>query len=100
MWEVFTCCDLPYGGVETKHIFRHVYLLKMRPQKPEECPDGVYEIMSKCWGEVNICEHISFHTVILETSINNQRNHVLHHLMSGVKNVSGLKNVPDVPSTY
>ena len=54
MWEVFTCCDTPYDGIENKDIYLHVVDNGKRLNKPEKCPDMLYTIMQSTWQQVLI----------------------------------------------
>ncbi|ODN05359.1 Fibroblast growth factor receptor 3 [Orchesella cincta] len=50
LWEIFTYGGCPYPGVSTNNVFD---LLKngYRMDRPEHCPEDVYELMRTCWEE-------------------------------------------------
>ncbi|ESO00685.1 hypothetical protein HELRODRAFT_175668 [Helobdella robusta] len=53
MWEIFTCGDLPYLGVENLDVYDHVSKYGNRLEKPDKCSDEIYQIMQKTWQEVS-----------------------------------------------
>ncbi|XP_068745558.1 fibroblast growth factor receptor 2-like [Montipora capricornis] len=58
LWEIFTLGGSPYPGIPIEKLFD---LLKTgyRMQKPQNCPNNVYDIMINCWDE-NPCNRASF----------------------------------------
>lgn len=50
LWEIFTLGGSPYPGIPIEKLFD---LLKSgyRMQKPQNCPNEIYDIMLNCWDE-------------------------------------------------
>ncbi|XP_015756865.1 PREDICTED: fibroblast growth factor receptor 2-like isoform X2 [Acropora digitifera] len=50
LWEIFTLGGSPYPGIPIEKLFE---LLKSgyRMQKPQNCPNDIYDIMLNCWDE-------------------------------------------------
>ena len=48
MWELFSSGKVPYPGLNNEQVFQKV-ICGYRMEKPEDCPDEVYQIMLKCW---------------------------------------------------
>lgn len=67
LWEIFTLGRRPYEDVENKQI--PPFLISgNRLQKPDTCPDELFELMIRCWNE-NPRERPSFsycHSKLLE----------------------------------
>jgi serine/threonine protein kinase/NADH:ubiquinone oxidoreductase subunit 6 (subunit J) len=51
LWEVMSLAQSPYPGVDNQDIL--VYLKQgKRLIKPDECPQSIYDVMSKCWLQI------------------------------------------------
>jgi hypothetical protein len=51
LWEIMTLCFLPYHDIsDDKEVARAVRAGERLP-KPDNCPDELYAIMTKCWCE-------------------------------------------------
>jgi serine/threonine protein kinase len=50
LWELFSGGAVPYLGMTNVETAEQV-LAGYRMNKPELCPDSVYQIMTKCWAE-------------------------------------------------
>ena len=48
-WELFTYGKIPFFELDNKSVVLEV-VKGTRPKKPENCPDEVFEIMTKCWN--------------------------------------------------
>lgn len=61
LWEIFTLGGSPYPGIPVERLFD---LLKSgyRMQKPQNCPNEIYDIMLNCWDE-NSSNRASFTTL-------------------------------------
>ncbi|XP_062504451.1 uncharacterized protein LOC134181228 [Corticium candelabrum] len=48
LWEVMTLAQVPYPGRQNQDV---IALLRsgQRLERPENCPEEIYEIMSQCW---------------------------------------------------
>jgi len=64
LWEIFTLGGSPYPGIPVERLFD---LLKsgFRMEKPQVCPNEMYEIMVKCWYE-NPSHRPSFTNLVKE----------------------------------
>ncbi|XP_076362758.1 vascular endothelial growth factor receptor 1-like isoform X2 [Tachypleus tridentatus] len=51
MWEFFTLGSNPYPGIDIDEEFYKKLKNGYRMEKPELCPDDVYNIMQDCWKE-------------------------------------------------
>ncbi|XP_013783997.1 mast/stem cell growth factor receptor kita-like [Limulus polyphemus] len=51
MWEFFTLGSNPYPGIDVDEEFYKKLKNGYRMEKPELCPDDVYNIMQDCWKE-------------------------------------------------
>ncbi|TRY68840.1 hypothetical protein TCAL_03044 [Tigriopus californicus] len=49
LWEMFTLGKTPYPGVEGGEHFSNVLSGGYRMERPDLCPQVVYDIMTKCW---------------------------------------------------
>ncbi len=50
MWEVWSGGEIPFALLDDE---RAAELVKQggRPEKPDRCPDSVWDIMGKCWSQ-------------------------------------------------
>ncbi|XP_070552499.1 tyrosine-protein kinase Tec-like [Ptychodera flava] len=51
MWEVFTAGKMPYPSMSNVEVVTQVTHRGYRLEKPNACPQNVYQIMSECWKE-------------------------------------------------
>ncbi|XP_035826592.1 tyrosine-protein kinase HTK16 [Aplysia californica] len=49
LWEMFSYAALPYEDMTGVEVLKFIEDGN-RLQQPEKCPDGVYEVMMKCWS--------------------------------------------------
>ncbi|XP_063973343.1 tyrosine-protein kinase Shark isoform X2 [Diachasmimorpha longicaudata] len=49
LWEMFSYGDQPYGDRRGVDVIQLVEKGE-RLQKPEDCPDHIYEVMNRCWS--------------------------------------------------
>jgi tyrosine-protein kinase len=50
LWEMYSYGEIPYGdlqGMEVIELVGNGYRL----EKPEECPDAVFDVIQRCWSE-------------------------------------------------
>lgn len=48
LWEIATLGKSPYPGVELSNVY-HLIDTGYRMECPDNCPDGIYQLMRKCW---------------------------------------------------
>ena len=48
LWEMVTLAELPYRGLSNYEVIESVVRGKIN-DRPEGCPDDLYEMMKKCW---------------------------------------------------
>ncbi|RWS21332.1 mast/stem cell growth factor receptor kita-like protein [Leptotrombidium deliense] len=51
LWEFFTLGSNPYPGIEVNEDFYKKLKYGYRMEKPDLCPNSVYQIMIDCWRE-------------------------------------------------
>eukprot|EP01114_Cavostelium_apophysatum_P001543 TRINITY_DN1133_c0_g1_i3.p1 TRINITY_DN1133_c0_g1~~TRINITY_DN1133_c0_g1_i3.p1 ORF type:complete len:1385 (+),score=262.55 TRINITY_DN1133_c0_g1_i3:75-4229(+) len=49
LWELYSSAEMPYKGMNNKQAADQVKEGYRLP-KPEECPDEIYELMTRCWA--------------------------------------------------
>jgi len=50
IWEVFTNALIPFFEItDDEDLKKHVFRDRFRLNQPAQCPNGVFEIMSRCW---------------------------------------------------
>ncbi|KAK7078642.1 hypothetical protein SK128_025564 [Halocaridina rubra] len=49
LWEMYTFGDQPYGDLSGHEVVESLEKDERLPQ-PENCPDGVYKLMLRCWS--------------------------------------------------
>ncbi|KAG9463797.1 hypothetical protein GDO78_021057 [Eleutherodactylus coqui] len=50
MWEMFTYGQEPWLGLNGRQILNKIDREGERLERPDDCPQGVYSIMMKCWA--------------------------------------------------
>lgn len=48
LWEMATLAAQPYQGLSNEEVLRYVLNGRVM-EKPEDCPDRLFELMQKCW---------------------------------------------------
>ena len=61
-WEVFEHGKTPYPGVMLENTMNYV-LHGNRMDKPQECPDPLYDLMLQCW-QIEVSTRPTFHTIV------------------------------------
>ncbi|XP_039997417.1 non-receptor tyrosine-protein kinase TNK1 isoform X2 [Xiphias gladius] len=59
LWEMFTYCEEPWFGLSGRQILWRVEREGERLEKPQDCPQGLYAVMRKCWA-CNAADRPSF----------------------------------------
>ncbi|EDQ88932.1 uncharacterized protein MONBRDRAFT_44237 [Monosiga brevicollis MX1] len=49
LWEIATFGDVPYPGLEARDVINQLEGGYRMPE-PQDCPAGLYEIMTQCWA--------------------------------------------------
>ncbi|KAL1493064.1 hypothetical protein ABEB36_011201 [Hypothenemus hampei] len=49
LWEMATLASQPYQGLSNEQVLRYI-MDGGTMQRPEDCPDKLYEVMSMCWN--------------------------------------------------
>ncbi|KAG8447605.1 hypothetical protein GDO86_014929 [Hymenochirus boettgeri] len=102
LWEIATYGMSPYPGIDLSQVYE---LLEKdyRMERPEGCPEKVYELMRACW-QWNPLErpsfaeiHQAFETMFQESSISDEVEKELGK--KGLKvNMSNLPQAPELPT--
>ncbi|KAK2141824.1 hypothetical protein LSH36_1035g01017 [Paralvinella palmiformis] len=50
MWEVFSGGSMPYGQMRNQDIVTEVCQQNKRLERPQKCPEPVYDLMQECWN--------------------------------------------------
>ncbi|XP_053574404.1 non-receptor tyrosine-protein kinase TNK1 isoform X2 [Bombina bombina] len=50
LWEMFTYGQEPWLGLSGRQILMKIDREGERLERPEDCPQGIYSIMKKCWA--------------------------------------------------
>nr|BAG55488.1 receptor-type protein tyrosine kinase [Monosiga ovata] len=58
LWEIWTYCQMPYGGWNNKKVIEQVSNGYRLP-RPEECPYEIYKLMIECWNK-NVARRATF----------------------------------------
>ncbi|XP_069799710.1 tyrosine-protein kinase ABL1 isoform X2 [Dendropsophus ebraccatus] len=102
LWEIATYGMSPYPGIDLSQVYE---LLEKdyRMERPEGCPEKVYELMRACWqwnplDRPSFAEiHQAFETMFQESSISDEVEKELGK--KGLKvNVSCLLQAPELPT--
>ena len=48
LWEMATLAEVPYQGLANEQVMSYVKEGR-KMQRPENCPDVLYDMMSECW---------------------------------------------------
>ncbi|XP_007115626.1 tyrosine-protein kinase ABL1 isoform X3 [Physeter macrocephalus] len=102
LWEIATYGMSPYPGIDLSQVYE---LLEKdyRMERPEGCPEKVYELMRACW-QWNPCDrpsfaeiHQAFETMFQESSISDEVEKELGK--KGVRGAAGtLLQAPELPT--
>ncbi|XP_055355643.1 insulin-like peptide receptor [Paramacrobiotus metropolitanus] len=49
LWEIVTLAAQPYQGLSNEQVLHFVLEGRLMP-RPENCPDHIYDIMTRCWS--------------------------------------------------
>ncbi|KAL6071602.1 Ephrin type-A receptor 1 [Balamuthia mandrillaris] len=49
LWELFSDGALPYFGLSNTEVAEQVSDWGLRLQKPKDCPEPIFSIMTECW---------------------------------------------------
>jgi serine/threonine protein kinase len=58
LWELFSLCTMPYAGMSNQEVMAYVQK-GSRLEKPDICPQDIYDIMQSCWM-VDVTERPKF----------------------------------------
>lgn len=50
LWEIFTFGARPYERLTNAQVVQNILGGELLPQ-PDQCPDSVYQLMTKCWSK-------------------------------------------------
>ncbi|XP_071794664.1 uncharacterized protein [Asterias amurensis] len=50
LYEIYTLGSMPYPGLDGREVVRRLQT-SYRMDKPDNCPDEIYDIMRQCWRE-------------------------------------------------
>lgn len=65
LWEIVTYAEQPYQGLANEQVLRYIVNGGKMERPLQNCPDKIYELMTKCW-KFNPNERISFPEIVEE----------------------------------
>lgn len=87
LWEMVTLASQPYQGLTNEEVLKHV-VDGGKMQRPENCPQKLWDLMSQCWSRVP--KHRPTFIIVIEMLLNDS-NDIFHQMSYYSKYKSQLK---------